>query len=241
MSDVLVIGGGAAGWSAALAARQQGLSVTLLEKLGESGGSSVLSGGCLAFAGTDLQAANGIADSAELLFEDLREVGEHRNDEALVRTYCDTQLETYEWLKSAGVRFSPVIETASGQSVPRVHLDPADMVRQLAAAATGVDYRPDCAAQSLIQDGDGRVTGVRSSGGDIPSNHVIIASGGFAKNPDLIALHAPHYLRGRVHRRRQPKQGDGLRMGVEARCRASRHGVRQGHVRQASDRRTQRP
>ena len=35
MSDVLVIGGGAAGWSAALAARQQGLSVTLLEKLGE--------------------------------------------------------------------------------------------------------------------------------------------------------------------------------------------------------------
>ena len=68
-----------------------------------------------------------------------------------------TSARNLRMAQSAGVRFSPVIETASGQSVPRVHtLDPADMVRQLAAAATGVDYRPDCAAQSLIQDGDGQ-------------------------------------------------------------------------------------
>ena len=117
-------------------AAQGGLTVALVEKLAEFGGSSALSGGCLAFAGTDLQAAAGVTDSPDQLFADLREVGQEMNDEALVRTYCEAQLATYAWLKDAGIRFSPVIETASGQSVPRVHtVDPADMVRALKAAA----------------------------------------------------------------------------------------------------------
>lgn len=215
MSDVVVIGGGAAGWSAALSARQAGLTVTLLEKLAESGGSSALSGGCLAFAGTDLQHAEGVEDSPELLFKDFCEVGQERNDQALVRTYCDHQLDTYEWLKSVGVRFSPVLETASGQSVPRVHtVDPADLVRHLRAAAHDVDYRPNTAAKALVQD-KGRVTAVVTEDGPIEGAHIILACGGFAKSPELIERYAPNYLEA-IFVAGAGSQGDGLRMGIDA-------------------------
>jgi fumarate reductase flavoprotein subunit len=220
MSDVIVIGGGAAGWAAALAAVESGMLVTLLEKLAESGGSSALSGGCLALAGTDLQAAQGVADSPELLFKDLCEVGQGINDAALVRTYCDVQLETYAWLKQAGVRFSPVIETASGQSVPRVHtVDPADMVRALKAAAERsgqVDYRPGQAAAELVTDAAGKVTGVTLAGGETiaAAKAVIIASGGFARNPDLLDRYAPHYAEA-VIVAGAGSQGDGLRMATD--------------------------
>lgn len=220
MSDVIVVGGGGAGWAAALAAAQGGVSVVVLEKLSESGGSSALSGGCLAFAGTDLQAAAGVADSPDLLFADLREVGQDINDAALVRTYCDAQLATYDWLKAAGVQFSPVIETASGQSVPRVHtVDPADMVRTLKAAAeaTGrVEYRSGAAASALVQDQQGRVRGVVLSTGERleAARGVILASGGFAKNPEMLDHYAPHYAEA-VFVAGAGSQGDGLRMGRE--------------------------
>jgi fumarate reductase flavoprotein subunit len=220
MTDVIVIGGGAAGWSAALAAVQTGLSVTLLEKLTESGGSSAMSGGCLAFAGTDLQAMHAVVDSPEILFKDLCEVGQGVNDEALVRTYCDAQLATYEWLKTAGVRFSPVIEAASGQSVPRVHtVDPADMVRALKSAAENsghIDYQASSTAEALVQDARRQVVGVRLADGRALSaaKCVIIASGGFAKNADMLDYYAPQYAEA-VFVAGAGSHGDGLRMAQE--------------------------
>lgn len=219
MNDVIVIGGGAAGWSAALAAAETGASITLFEKLPESGGSSALSGGCLALAGTDLQAEHGIKDSPDLLFKDLVEVGQGVNDAELIRTYCDAQLAAYDWLKAAGVTFSPVIEAASGQSVPRVHtFDPADTVRALKAAAerTGiVTYRPDTPVDSLILETSRRVTGVRLCNGETveATKAVIIASGGFAKNPEMLDQYAPRYAEA-VFVAGAGSQGDGLRMAT---------------------------
>lgn len=219
MTDVIVIGGGAAGWSAALAAVQAGSSVMLLEKLANSGGSSALSGGCLALAGTDLQAAQGVQDGPDLLFKDLCDVGQHVNDALLVRTYCDAQLAAYDWLKEAGASFSPVIETASGQSVPRVHtVDPADMVRAIRAAAERsgkVEYRSNLSADKLVTDSSGRVTGVSAGGEDISAHKaVIIASGGFAKNVDMLAQYAPQYAEA-VFVAGAGSQGDGLRMATD--------------------------
>lgn len=218
--DIVVVGGGAAGWSAALAATEGGARIALYEKLAESGGSSALSGGCLAFAGTALQAAQGVEDSPDLLFRDLVEVGQGVNDPELVRTYCDAQLATCDWLRRAGVRFSPVIETASGQSVPRVHtVDPADMVRTLKAAAerTGlVEYHPCQSVAALETDASGRVCGVRlESGSAVAARRgVILASGGFAKNHELLMHYAPHYAEA-VFVAGAGSQGDGLRMGLE--------------------------
>src|SRR5579862_9211362 len=101
-ADVVIVGAGMAGFCAALEFAERGTDVMLLEKQAEVGGSSVLSGGSFAFAGTDLQRRMGIEDSAQLLFDDLRRVGNYDNDEALVRAYADHQLETYYWLAEHG-------------------------------------------------------------------------------------------------------------------------------------------
>jgi succinate dehydrogenase/fumarate reductase flavoprotein subunit len=127
-ADVVIVGGGLAGAAAALEAVNAGADVLLLEKMADTGGSSAMGGGCLAFAGTDLQTANGVEDSSDLLKKDLIEVGQGENVKELVQVYV--QHETYQWLKAAGTEFSPIVEASSGQSVPRVHtVDPADLNR----------------------------------------------------------------------------------------------------------------
>ena len=200
--DLIIVGGGLAGFSAALEAGQAGRKVLLLEKMSETGGSSAMSGGCLAFAGTDLQKAQGVNDSDALLFDDLREVGKFENDESLVECYVKNQLDTYEWLKKAGVKFSPLIETSSGQSVPRVHnVDPADTVRTVAARAleTGnVQVLTGAAAQRLIVNDQGRITGVTyvhtNKEQSVSSRSgVLLASGGFCKNLEMVHRYAPQY------------------------------------------------
>ncbi|MCG7200271.1 flavocytochrome c [Marinobacter pelagius] len=219
-TDLVVVGGGLAGFSAALEAAESGLNVVLLEKTDAIGGSSAMSGGCLAFAGTDLQRENGIEDSPERLFEDLVTVGKGEADEALVRAYVDLQLDTYEWLRGHGVDFQPVIETASGQSVPRVHnVDPADMVRQLetAARASGkVEILLNARASRLIRHAEGRVTGLKAlvAGQEqiISGNHgVLLASGGFVKDQAMIHRFVPLYDNA-VFIGGEGNEGDGLRM-----------------------------
>lgn len=220
-TDLVVVGGGLAGFAAALTATEAGLDVVLLEKQPETGGSSAMSGGCLAFAGTDIQIAQGVEDSSELLYNDLREVGKFENDEALVRAYVDEQLPTYQWLRAHGVEFSPMIEAASGQSVPRAHnVDPADLVRQLAArckASGRVQLVVSARATSLIRDpGTGRVLGVRAEhqGSDLTvlaGRAVLLTSGGFCQNPDLIHRFAPHYDNA-IFIGGEGNTGDGLRM-----------------------------
>lgn len=221
-TDLLVIGGGLAGFCAALEAAQAGTRVLLIEKLDQTGGSSAMSGGCLAFAGTDLQAANGVADSKELLESDLIEVGQHENDPALVRAYVDHQLDTYEWLKALGVIFSPLIEASSGQSVPRVHtVDPADTVRLLAARckASGlVTLKTGTRATRLLRDDeDAPVSGCLAEDAQGPLTiqsraGVVLASGGFCRNAELVHRFVPHYDNA-VFVGGDGNVGDGLLMG----------------------------
>lgn len=200
---VLVLGSGLAGCAALLAAAEAGQYAVMLEKTGEIGGSTVRSAGLSAFAGTEEQAAQGIADSVELLRKDLLETGKHRNDEALVDLYCDHQLDTYQWLKGHGVRYGE-IHAASGQSVPRSH--PTDTTTMLvhllkAAGRLGARLLMETPAQRLVREGD-RVVGVDVATADgthrIHADAVVLGTGGFAQSPELLTRFAPqmeHALR----------------------------------------------
>ncbi|PKO30155.1 MAG: flavocytochrome c [Betaproteobacteria bacterium HGW-Betaproteobacteria-9] len=220
-TQLIVVGGGIAGFAAALEAAEAGCQVILLEKMDEIGGSSAMSGGCLAFAGTDLQAANGIQDSAELLASDLLEVGLNENDPALVNAYAQNQLATYQWLRGHGVEFSPVIEASSGQSVPRVHtVDPADTVRMLAArcqASGRVTLMTGIQAKRLLRESEtSPVHGVLVEGpqGEITlhsSAGVLLACGGFGRDPEMVHRFAPQYDNA-VFVCGEGNVGDGLRM-----------------------------
>ncbi len=220
-TQLLVVGGGAAGFAAALEAAEKGAQVLLLEKTAEIGGSSAMSGGCLAFAGTDLQQSEGVADSDDLLRTDLLEVGKHDNDPAIVDAYVRNQLDTYNWLRKHGVEFSPSLDTSSGQSVPRVHtVDPADMVRVLAAKCrdTGrVSVRMSTSAKRLVRKDEGSpVTGVIAEGPDgqisiEATAGVLLASGGFVQDGEMVRRFAPQYAEA-FFIGGEGNVGDGLRM-----------------------------
>ena len=165
-TDVIVIGGGLAGYCAALEAAATGADVLLMEKQSQIGGSSVLSGGFFAFAGTNMQKAAGIEDSNERLLADLRIAGGGENDERLLNVYVEHQLATYEWLKSIGVKFRAV-ELSSAQSVPRTHpLNPQALIGHLRAMAdknARITMLLEAPALRLVQDEPGgRVTGAKA-------------------------------------------------------------------------------
>src|SRR5690349_23601716 len=175
-TDVVVIGAGLAGFCASLEALASGRTVLLLEKQPEVGGSTVLSGGAMAFAGTEGQAEAGIEDSADLLREDLLRVGERRNDPELVEAYVGAQLDTWRWLCQQGVRFTSV-QLGGGQSVPRSNrVDTRQMIMALAERARANDrftLRTGTPAERLIREGN-RIVGVRAQGEEIRTRHGVV-------------------------------------------------------------------
>ncbi|MGZ4493369.1 MAG: FAD-dependent oxidoreductase [Nocardioides sp.] len=224
---VLVLGAGLAGCAALLAAAEAGQYALLLEKTDAIGGSTVRSAGLSAYAGTDEQREQGIADDVELLRKDLLDVGKYRNDEALVDLYCAHQLDTYRWLKGHGVAYGE-IHAASGQSAPRSH--PTDTTAMLvhllhAAGRLGARIMFDTPARRLLTGPDNsaegagrtRVTGVEVETPDGPrtvlADAVVLGTGGFSMSPQMLSTFAPQM----EHALRQGgagNTGDGLKMAM---------------------------
>jgi len=219
MADIVVVGAGGAGLAAATEAASRGAKVVVLEKTAAMGGSSLICGGALAFAGTDMQAAQGIKDSSELLYKDMMTVGQNMNVPALVQAYVDNQLETYKWLKQLGVNFLSV-SIASGMSVPRGHnVKPSEVIKILgdAAKAKGTKIFMDTAGQKLVMDDKtGKICGVivERKGKKISygaKKAVILTSGGFSRNTTLMAKFVPSMAKTKAING-LGNYGDGLKM-----------------------------
>ena len=219
-TDVIVVGGGLAGYCAAIEAAVANANVLLFEKQPEVGGSSVLSGGFFAFAGTDMQKAAGVDDTNERIYDDLRKAGGGENDEALLKVYVDQQLATYEWLRKTGVAFK-ALQLSSAQSVPRTHpVDPQaliDRLRELAGETGRVTTLLNSPVTRLVQDAPGgRVTGARVTinGRDESvraRRGVVLAAGGFSRNEEMLKQFVPHQARG-VRYGGAGNMGDGIKM-----------------------------
>lgn len=126
-SDVIVVGSGPTGFSAAVAAAEKGASVLLLEKNNEIGGNGVINGGILSIGGgTRIQKTKGIEDSADLMFKensDYRIRENKRHDPKVLRAFCDYNLSTFNWLEKHGVKFQDkLLEFPGMRGTPRYHL-----------------------------------------------------------------------------------------------------------------------
>ncbi|MFR9752864.1 FAD-binding protein [Nocardia sp. 004] len=108
-SDVVVVGYGAAGAAAALAATEAGAQVLVLERFA-CGGTSELSGGIIyAGGGTSVQRTAGVEDTQEAMYAYLeREVGDAVAPETL-RRFVEQSPELIEWLQGYGVPFEPTL------------------------------------------------------------------------------------------------------------------------------------
>lgn len=192
--DVVILGGGGAGFAAAIEARKAGAKAIVLEKESVIGGSSVICGGQISFAHTAMQKEKGIQDSTDLFFKDMMKIGKDKNDPALVRAYVDASNDCYEFLKALGVAFKE-IRIYAGFSVPRSHvLDPGELMKILRAEAIkkGATILTETPGKRLYTNPAGRVVGVKavtSKGKEFSiraRKAVILATGGFARNVPML-------------------------------------------------------
>lgn len=201
-TDIVVVGGGIAGLSAAVEALEQGAKVTLVEKMPIVGGSTTRSGGKILAAGTDIQKAHGIEDSAEAFGDFLLEVGENQVDEDYVRLVAEKSNENLEWLMEHGVEFADDIEPLHSTISPArghytANLSGAGMIKPLEEAflAGGGTILYETPAVELIKEGE-KVVGIKATNPDedditIKAKSVILATGGFSQNPEMVKTYIP--------------------------------------------------
>ena len=106
-TDVLVMGSGAGGVSAAIEARRHGAQALVLEKFQVLGGSSSLSGGvCYMGGGTPLQKALGFEDSVEAMYNYLIAASGPYASRDKIQQYCEGSLGHFQWMMDNGVKYS---------------------------------------------------------------------------------------------------------------------------------------
>jgi fumarate reductase flavoprotein subunit len=201
--DVLVIGAGACGLAAAIAASDAGVGVAVIEKMDRPGGNSALSTGSVPAAATRFQREAGILDSAEQFVADLMRTGGPTDCPRLVHRLAATSAETVEWLVDAvGARLTLVTAYKHvGHSVPRLHAPVSrrgkDLVDDLltALAKRSIPLALGNGARDLIVDANGVVgADIETISGErqrILADKIILAVNGFAGNRDLVARFCP--------------------------------------------------
>jgi 3-oxo-5alpha-steroid 4-dehydrogenase len=105
-ADIIIVGLGAAGASAAIEARALGADVLVLERASAGGGSTAYSGGFIYLGGgTRVQKVNGFEDTAEEMFKFLM-ASTPEPDEGKIRLYCDDSVSHFDWIEAQGVIFN---------------------------------------------------------------------------------------------------------------------------------------
>ena len=199
-ADVVVVGAGVAGLAAAIDAANAGLRVVVVEAFAEPGGAAETGSALTCVVDTPLQRTLGIQDSVELALRDwIVWGGVAEVDAGWARAYLErSRADVYDWLEALGVEWSSVIQT-EGNSVPRQH-QPAGggaavMAHVLAAAVDlPIEWRLATTVVELVLR-DGAVAGVVAERGpqreQIDARAVLLATGGFAGNPSLLAKFGP--------------------------------------------------
>ncbi|MEX0343910.1 MAG: FAD-dependent oxidoreductase [Rhizobiaceae bacterium] len=239
--DVLVIGAGACGCCAALSANELGADALIVERDASPAGNTSLSGGQIPGALTQLQKEAEIADSAELLADDLIAKARGQSDTPLARHIAAQSASTIDWLNGTiGVPLSPVDQFRyPGHSAFHMHATPAMDGSELLAALleavsrANIDLLTSARATTLYADSDCRVTavGIERPDGKIEivgCKALVLACNGFGGNRQMLREFIPHMADAHYHGH-AGNQGEAMRWGAQLGCRIADAGSYQGH------------
>lgn len=121
-TDVLVVGTGFAGLSAAIEAKKSRAEVVVIEKMKGFGGNSIISDGGIAAPGTEYQLTRGINDSTDEMYADMIKAGLGLNNPNLLRTVVNQAKDAFEWtIEELGVPYMDRVDIFGGHSVPRCY------------------------------------------------------------------------------------------------------------------------
>lgn len=227
--DVVVVGGGGAGLSCAVQAAKKGLTVALLEKEAQTGGSSSFAEGHAAFE-SDEQIQRGIEVTKKQAFDTYLDYSHWRADPKIVSRFVNNAAETIRILRDeVGAVYYDVTVTALDQPGELVtwHMpegEVAHVIELLEADARnrGVDIFMETAATKLVQDEAGKVVGLEAKDSDgedvrLGAKAVVIATGGYAANPEMVDKYNRAGVGEALINAGGPgNTGDGLRMVLDA-------------------------
>ena len=195
--DVLVIGGGGCGLSAALSAHEHGAEVLVLERDSSALGTTSMSTGLIPGAGSRFQLEKGIEDTPDIFTADIMHKTRDQTDQAMAAHMAKQSAPTVEWLADyCGAPLSLVDSfDYPGHSQRRMHGTPNRTGSELmgalhdAMARNGLDVALDAPVTDLFADEAGRIQGVRitrpdGTVEDMGCNALILACCGFAGSQD---------------------------------------------------------
>lgn len=222
-ADVIVVGAGGSGISAAVRAETLGANVILIEKMPVIGGATALNAGTLIATGSRFQkeSLKETKDSPELAAKDIFRVGKNRNDPVLVKQVTERVGGVVDWLVyDLKIPYGPAATQYPDHSANR----------QLGVTGRSVNFLKlmrekfehmggklmlETRAQELLRDKDGRVVGVRATDAagntvELTSKAVILASGGYGAVKSMLPKEMNQY----VFYGLDSETGDGFKMAT---------------------------
>jgi fumarate reductase flavoprotein subunit len=237
-----IVGAGACGCIAALAAAEQGVEALILERDARPMGNTSLSGGQIPAAGTKLQRAAGLLDDTpELLYQDILAKAHGECDHGIARRVAEEAARTVDWLvERYRLPLSCVLDFQyPGHSRPHMHASPsrfgAELLTVLLAAveARGIPIATSAQVTDLFADASGRILGVRVArpGGkaeEIACQALVLACNGFGGNKAMLKKYIPDAVN-LFYEGHAGNQGDAVLWGEQLGASIKDMGSFQGH------------
>ncbi len=242
-TDVAVVGGGACGLIASLAAAEKGLEVLLFEKEKKLGGNTALSQGMIPAAGTRFQRVAHIDDSPELMAEDIFKKNEYESDPEMTLHLCREAKNLVEWLvDSVGIHLDIVTDFIyPGQSRHRIHAPSTrkgtqivNELRAITSAKENILLAPATPVRDLIAlEGSGAVIGLKAEPAGqkmnlIRARKVILACNGFGRNTEMLKKHIPEMAEA-FYFGHEGNTGEGILWGMDLGAATDQMGAYQAH------------
>lgn len=220
--DIIIVGAGGAGMTAALEAKAAGMNPVIFEKMPVAGGNTSKSSSGMNASGTKFQKEKGIEDSNDLFYNETLKGGKGTNDPEMLRFFVDNSASAIDWLDSIGIRLNNITITG-GMSVERTHRpeDGSAVGQYLVSGLVknvqekGIPLFVNAEVKNVTEK-DGKVTGVKvvfnqKEEKTISSKAVVVTTGGFGANFDMIKEVRPD-LAGYVTTNQVGSTGDGIKM-----------------------------
>jgi fumarate reductase flavoprotein subunit len=238
---LVIVGAGAAGLCAGLAAKEAGIDAVVIERDDVPSGSTALSAGLIPAAGTRFQRDKGIADSPAVFAADIQRKATGEADPAIVDVVAAGAGPLVEWLADRyGLPFEVVDNfNYPGHSAMRMHGLPSRTGRELidrlrdATETNDIVILSKSIALRLFADSDSRIRGVEVAHRDGSSERIgceamILACNGFGGNPELVRRHIPEMAEA-LYFGHPGNQGDAIIWGDALGAQLSHLGAYQGH------------
>ena len=240
-TETLIIGAGACGLIAALAAAEKGQSVIVVEADPIPSGSTALSAGLIPAANTSMQRAAGISDSPQQFATDIQNKAHHENAQPLVDALASGASNVIEWLTDQhGLPFSIVDDfDYPGHTNRRMHGLPTrsgnELINALRSACEhqGIDIICNRRA-TLIYHNDLRIKGITvantadGSTESIACDKLILACNGFGGNKQMVNANMPQ-IADALWFGHSGNQGEAISWGKQLGAAVKHSGAFQGH------------